>query len=209
MILLLIAVLIIILILYMRVNIRVTYLKDGTDDELIFIISTLMGLLNIKREINVVDLVLSNKKLALELKEEIEVTRKGMLLKELERVLDYQKILDITERVKELMQMYKNAILYFKNKIIIRYLNWETGIGTGDAALTGIATGFLWNVKTIIVYVLNTQFRIVDVPSVNIKPNFERIAFITQFDCIFSFKIGHAIIAGIKGLIAKRRMVIK
>lgn len=202
MILLLFACFIIFIVPFLKVSIRINYLKNGTNDELIIIFSSLFGLINVKREINVVDMVLAGRKPAIRLEEEIEITRKGRLLKELERVFNYEEILNVIERVKNQLKKYNSSIQYFKKKIIIRHFNWETGIGIGDAALTGIATGLLWNVKNVVIYILNTQFRITDVPAVNIRFDFERIVFTTQFDCIFSFKIGHAIIAGLKGLIA-------
>jgi hypothetical protein len=50
--------LLIIVLLVSRINIRVTYYREGRDDELIIVVSALFGLINIKNELNLLELLL-------------------------------------------------------------------------------------------------------------------------------------------------------
>ncbi len=188
---------------FLKINIRFTYLKDGINDEIVVVFSTLHGLVSVKREINVIEMVASGSKPAMRLEEEMEVSGGGRPVKETGRILSLSVIIEKIRQVKEMIGNYMEAFRYITGKTTVRYFKWETGIGTGDAALTGIISGLLWNVKTIVIAFINRRCRILEQFKVDIKPDFERIALTTQFDCILSFKIGHAIIAGFKALKAK------
>jgi hypothetical protein len=187
---------------FTNVNIRITYYRERNNDELIIIVSTLLGLVNFKIETNLIDFVMSRSP-GLEVKQEIEATGKGKLVKEIEQELDLEEVRSGVEKIMRLYKKYKGPICYFRSKIAVKELKWQTYLGTGDAALTGIFIGILWNIKTLILSVLDSQFKWLVAREVEIVPDFENINFGTNFDCILSFKIGHAIIAGIKGITAK------
>jgi hypothetical protein len=78
-------------------------------------------------------------------------------------------------------------------------------LGAGDAAATGILVGLLWNIKTLFSLVANLTFKSSLLPDLNIIPCFDGALFSTNFDCILSIRTGHAIIAGVIFLTAKKK----
>lgn len=77
---------------------------------------------------------------------------------------------------------------------------WGTVLGLEDAALTGMATGILWGIKGTILGLLQrsykfdrTKHHVMVLPSYNL-PGWE-----TMLDCIFTVRMGHIILGGIKG----------
>jgi hypothetical protein len=141
----------------------------------------------------------------LKIRGELEPTAKGKPLKEFGTYIYAEKALDYYRKYKETAQKYKNAVKYVKRKIYIRKLQWHTVLGTGDAAATGIATGLLWNVKTIFSTLLGAGFKLKLLPDLHITPCFDGAMFITSFDCILSIRIGHAITAAMLYLTANKK----
>lgn len=79
---------------------------------------------------------------------------------------------------------------------------WGTVLGLENAALTGMATGILWGMKGTILGLLQRSYKldrnkhhVMVLPSYNI-PGWE-----TMLDCIFTIRVGHIILGGIKGFI--------
>lgn len=72
---------------------------------------------------------------------------------------------------------------------------WSTRIGTGDAALTAIFSGMLWAVKTTVTGYLQTKYRFVKQPEVEVLSDFQNSGLKMAFDCIFRVKLGYIMIA--------------
>lgn len=195
----------IVLIFFMKANLRITYYREGANDEVVVILSTLLGLVNVKGEVNLAELILRDRGFVLETKSELEVTKKGRLIKELGKLTDYRDIYSGMLKVREMVRVYRDAGMYLISKASVSHLHWDTRVGTRDAAITGIIAGLLWNVKTLVLYILKLHVNFTSPPEISIKPDFNNAVLYTKFDCILTFKIGHAIIAGLKGLIAKIR----
>ena len=174
----------IVILLISNINIRVSYCRKGAYDELIIIVSALFGLISIKNELNLFELLL-NKSSAL-------WARKGKAL------YRYRKYGEAVLR-------HKDTIKYIMRNVCIKKFKWHTVLGTGDAAVTGIAIGLLWNMKTIISTMLGAGFRMLPLPDLNIIPCFDGTIFSTSFDCILSIRIGHAITAGILFIILEKK----
>ncbi|MDI6707153.1 MAG: DUF2953 domain-containing protein, partial [Bacillota bacterium] len=100
-------------------------------------------------------------------------------------------------RALRLYRRYRKAIDFLRERITVKELSWETSLGTGDAAVTGMAVGLMWTLKTAVISILDTRLRNLTLGAVEITPSFDCAKFRTKFDCILRFKIGHAIIASI------------
>lgn len=185
-----------ILIPFTSITIRVTYLRDGSDDELIAIVAGLFGLVNIKRETNLIKLMMSLRS-GVEMEHEIEATKKGRPIKESSSFLNYKEAVWEFRRALRLYRRYRKAIDFLRERITVKELSWETSLGTGDAAVTGMAVGLMWTLKTAVISILDTRLRNLTLGAVEITPSFDCAKFRTKFDCILRFKIGHAIIASI------------
>ncbi len=78
------------------------------------------------------------------------------------------------------------------------YLRWETEIGTGDPATTGISFGALWALKTWVYINLQRNVKLgFGVPNLRVIPYFGEKKLNLDFQCIFGIRAGHIIVAGL------------
>jgi hypothetical protein len=90
---------------------------------------------------------------------------------------------------------------WFYRGIHCKHLRWIMEVGFNDAAFTGIAVGGLWGFMGYYIGKLhdNITFQVAK-PQIAVYPSFNQSLFRVDFDCIFTLKIGHIIIAGFKVL---------
>ncbi len=110
-------------------------------------------------------------------------------------------------KIENMKKLYNNRFIlyslikYLLKKVKIKKLIWITKIGLGDAALTGIISGWLWWIKSSVVTLIinkNKKDIIID-----INPDFNKINIETHFNCIIKLKLVYIIIAGINGIRTK------
>ena len=77
-------------------------------------------------------------------------------------------------------------------------MEWHSVIGVGNAALTGTLTGALWSVKGGVLGVISNYMRLKDMPNLSITPSFQKAYSQTQLSCMIQFRIGYAMVAGLK-----------
>jgi len=70
---------------------------------------------------------------------------------------------------------------------------WRTGLGTGDAALTGLATGLIWQLKGQIYSYMQRRLKSVARPALGVSPLFAREGLEIELECIFSIRLGNVI----------------
>ncbi|MDT8859387.1 DUF2953 domain-containing protein [Alkalihalobacillus sp. MEB130] len=85
----------------------------------------------------------------------------------------------------------------FLKKVNVNSLTWHTDIGVGDAAHTAQLAGAIWGVKGNIIGLIGNYMRMKFMPKLTIDPHFQAMVSHTYFSCMFSFRIGHAIVAGL------------
>lgn len=99
----------------------------------------------------------------------------------------------------------KVRLAYLKNKekfrVLQKYLQYrlaipeyslKVGVGTEDAAITGIITGMLWALIGMADALVSHTFHI-GKKSVNVQPDFSKDVLDINFRCIFQMKIVHII----------------
>lgn len=86
----------------------------------------------------------------------------------------------------------------FLKRVVIKHFEWHSLIGVGDAAHTGMITGALWTVKGSVVGMLSNFLRLKEMPVLSVTPHFQMAIIQTRITCIFQFRIGNAILAGLK-----------
>jgi hypothetical protein len=86
----------------------------------------------------------------------------------------------------------------FFRKVIIKKFEWETMIGVGDAAHTGLITGALWAIKGGILGLISHYLKLNEMPKLSVTPHFQVAVIHTRLSCMIQFRIGHAILAGLK-----------
>ena len=111
---------------------------------------------------------------------------------------------DLLNNMRDLKAILKHVVSFhrilrhFLKKINITQVEWHSTMGVGDAAATGMLTGALWTIKGSVIGILSHYFRLLDNPNMSVQPQFQMAISQTSFKCMLHFRIGHAIIAGIK-----------
>jgi len=128
----------------------------------------------------------------------LEEQKKGRiwLLYALHNFEGVQKEID---RVMVLLNDYADFMRWVTNKIQIEHLYWVSRIGLEDAAETAILVGGCWTIKSYIAAALWHRHRCTRArPFIRVYPVYNQKVFCTDFECIFSIRLGHIIGAGIR-----------
>ncbi|WP_026563313.1 DUF2953 domain-containing protein [Bacillus sp. UNC41MFS5] len=86
----------------------------------------------------------------------------------------------------------------FFRKVTMKGLEWNTLIGLGDAAHTGTITGAIWAFKGSIIGLISHYLKLKEMPKITVTPHFQAAVIQTRLTCIIQFRIGYAILAGLK-----------
>ncbi|RDW21549.1 DUF2953 domain-containing protein [Oceanobacillus chungangensis] len=106
--------------------------------------------------------------------------------------VDFTTFPDEVKRLKANVKDAKEKIDYILNTIRIHQLRWSTVGGSGDAFLTGIASGAVWSIKGIIIGYIYEMGEIVCRPDIEVLPTFQSKEFTTTIECIISLPLGQA-----------------
>jgi hypothetical protein len=129
-------------------------------------------------------------------------TEKKTKLSVFDLVRSFQKFRDFLKDVKGFYIITEK----FLSKVTVSKLEWRTWLGAGDAAGTGQTSGLLWSVKGSLTGILSRYMKLSSPPSMEVYPQFQHFMFATVFRCMVSFRIGYAILAGIKVLLHRRKI---
>lgn len=72
---------------------------------------------------------------------------------------------------------------------------WQTLVGTGNAAETGVLVGALWGIKSFLLSIVGRSIKWKKPPTIHIHPAFTEAVLEFKFQSIISFRFGHAILA--------------
>lgn len=97
------------------------------------------------------------------------------------------------------------TIQKFLKHIQCKELSWHTSMGIGDAAATGTITGIIWSIKSIILATMTNYIVLRTFPRLSVQPVWNQTVIHTQFRCILTLKLGHAIVTGIRILLKLRK----
>ncbi|MGE7600877.1 DUF2953 domain-containing protein [Peribacillus sp. NPDC097675] len=104
---------------------------------------------------------------------------------------------DIRTLIHHIVNLHR-IIRNFLGKVQVKEFAWHSVVGTKNAAQTGILTGNCWALKGTIIGLLTTYLDFRIMPAYTITPDFYRRQAQTSFTCILEFRIGQAILTGIK-----------
>ena len=88
---------------------------------------------------------------------------------------------------------------YITKKMRIVNLSLKLGMGTGDAAATGILYGIAW-IAIGSVMTLTRSYLNISEPKIVVAPIFNKVQLSVDFNCIISIKVGHIINTGIRAI---------
>ncbi|MED4464137.1 DUF2953 domain-containing protein [Metabacillus fastidiosus] len=104
---------------------------------------------------------------------------------------------NIKEIVEHVVGLHK-IIRKFLKKVKIESFNWHSQIGIGDAAHTAFIVGLAWALKGNVVGLIGNYMHLRTKPEIAITPAFNIVCSKTKLTCIFHFRIGNAMFAGIR-----------
>ncbi len=192
-----------------ELNIGVLILKNGSQEELVFSIKALSGLIKYRLELPFIEIL--KKGLVVDdlpINSDIEVGKKEVIKDHKEKDISLEEMKNAYKKIKLIFIRYKKIFIYINRRIVFDKIAWATEVGTGDAANTAIVTGSFWLFKSNLFSLLKKQVNLKDL-TVNVVPYYEGEKFNTSFHCIFTLKTGYIIIAGLKILYSKIKRMVK
>lgn len=78
-------------------------------------------------------------------------------------------------------------------------LRWSTCVGLDDAAGTALTAGLLWAAKGMLLSWLDRNYRLPRAMKIDVRPSFAGLRLDTALDCIFQLRLGHIILASLRG----------
>jgi hypothetical protein len=104
----------------------------------------------------------------------------------------------LPQRPQELLEWGRPAIDYFRRRIRFRRLNLFVEIGGLDAFESAMLAGLVWTVAGTLGGILSQIFPLPPgLYQVTVQPNWQEPALGLNLDCMLTFRVGHAIRAGV------------
>ncbi|PFW91903.1 DUF2953 domain-containing protein [Bacillus pseudomycoides] len=178
-----IVLLIILFILFLKISLKVTFLYSEMEKQCLLQVK----IWNIKYTFDVLERMEKQKKKTGQKIEKAE--EEGGIENKVMAQLD--SIGEIVKKLQEIHSVIKKNL----KKVKINQWRWHSQIGTGDAASTGIVTGFAWSTKGMVVGVVGEYMPIIDIPELEITPVFQGKGFASRCELTASFHIYRSIIA--------------
>lgn len=182
-------------------RIVISYGRVGGNDRLTLEVSAWFRLIRIAYELPVVQLAAGQKgpELVAKVEKKESASRKGINLEKLNKWRrNYRQLL---ERVHDLLPIVKRMM----RRVQCPEIEWHTTLGLGEAAGTGALTGLVWGVKSMVIAFFSHQISLRTIPRISVQPVWNNQIIRTQFRCILTFRLGHAMVAGVRILLKLRK----
>ncbi|MEG7333715.1 DUF2953 domain-containing protein [Bacillus sp. 0102A] len=186
----------IVLLLRMKVHVAVEYLHAEDNDKLTLKITTLFGLIRVKKSIPAIKVNKADGTVDIKQKSKSKVKESSSKQK-----ITFDDVHQSIQKIEMLLHQVKNLrkiSASFLAHLHITKLEWVTIVGIHDAAVTGVLTGAVWGVKGGIAAMLYEHLDFVEKPVYEVIPSFQVPVSKTHFQCIFFFRFGHAMLAAFK-----------
>lgn len=191
----------ILLISFMKLKIKVDILHNEENNHIKIKMMVLFGLISYTYNVPFIKVDEENPSLVVKSDTKVGSSDNQTTTSEQKTRITPQDVMEKIRQAKEFLEHVVNLrgiVKRFINHITIHKLEWNSSFGLGDAARTGMATGVLWSLKGSIVGILAHYMRLKSKPVLNITPHFLENVVRTKVICIFSFRIGHAILGGLR-----------
>ncbi|MGO4888721.1 DUF2953 domain-containing protein [Anaerobacillus sp. MEB173] len=194
---LLIIIFIVILIMITKVNIELFYAHDQDNDELTIKFNAWFGLLSYTMSVPLIKVDKDSASIIIE--EEQKVGQND--LEDKKRKITPNLIINKMKEMQDFLRHVKGLhkiMRHFLKNISVTKFEWQTQLGIGDAAHTGVLAGIAWGIKGTAIGIVSHLMLLKTKPKIAVQPAYQSKQSFTRLRCMFSFRIGHAIGAGIK-----------
>ncbi|RKD27064.1 hypothetical protein BEP19_00375 [Ammoniphilus oxalaticus] len=184
------------IVFFTSVRINFEYIRKAEDDRIRIRIE-IWGLIKLKYEIPTLELQMLFKGVGIKHKTGVAVKQEPVKKKKFRLTPNevqnyYRKIYKIKDRMRDF-----NAVVKVMSKQIkCDRLEWYSKVGVGDAAMTGMVTGGVWGIKSIVIGLISRYTTLQTEPKMNVIAAFQGSDINTELHCILRFRIGNIIIAG-------------
>ncbi|MCD8508681.1 MAG: DUF2953 domain-containing protein [Bacillus sp. (in: Bacteria)] len=185
------------LVLLIKIKIFASYEHNGRDDELTLQIQVLRF---IKYKVQVPLLAVDDESASIVYEEK---RQSPLGEKQIKEKFTVHRFIDDVKHFQRLLKHvvgFHTIVRKFMQKMSVNEFYWATQLGTGDAAITGSATGAIWAIKGNVLGILTNYMKIKTMPEIYVNPDFQQMLLKTSFKCMVSFRLGHAMLAGLKVL---------
>jgi hypothetical protein len=181
------------LIIFTKLSIYISYYHYKDDDDLKIELRAWFGLIKYKIKIPAIKVDDNSPSIVVENESGTGGKKVGQLTADgmLNHMKNYKEIL------RHVVQLH-SIVRKFCKKVSVKQFDWHSVVGAGDAAYTGMVTGAIWAVKGGIIGILSHYFRVLEIPKIMVTPNFNHAITQTRLICIFQFRIGNAMLVGIR-----------
>ncbi|RXZ77911.1 DUF2953 domain-containing protein [Paenibacillaceae bacterium] len=189
-----------------EVTCRFEIKRRGEDDYLSFQIRALFGLLSYQFEVPV--LFMKNGRLQIQTEKEKHQIA-GENQQSGRQKISFERALEFYQRLKLLRlhtDHFTTWLLHTLRRFRITAWDWNTSIGTGEAAWTAIATGQIWAIQTSLLGGLSHFIHLQSMPRMAVRPVYNHVYFSTDLLCIAKIRFGYAMLAGLHLLVRIRRV---
>jgi hypothetical protein len=197
---LIILILLFLLIIFSKLTIHLNYFHHNDNDELTLQFRLWFGIIKYKMNIPLVKIDDNSPSIVVKGNTQFGDSQKSKSPMEEVQITEDDIMANFTN-AKEIIQHVVNMqviVRKFLKRIVIKRFEWHSLVGIGDAAHTGVIAGALWTIKGSIVGMLSHFLRLKEMPILSVTPHFQLAIIQTRITCIFQFRIGYAILAGLK-----------
>lgn len=187
------------LIIFTKLTIQIDYFHHNDNDDLMLEFRIWFGLIKFKKHIPLIKIDDNSPSIVVKSNspkqpQETSTDKNVHQIKPSDIVRNLKNVRELLTHVFNL----KVVVRKFMKKVSVKKLEWHTIIGVGDAAITGMVSGGLWAIKGSIIGLLSHFLKLREMPHLTVTPHFQQAIIQTRITCIFQFRIGNAILAGMK-----------
>ncbi|MBA2871754.1 hypothetical protein HNQ85_002029 [Anoxybacillus calidus] len=185
----------------MRMSILIDVKHAQGDDRVKITLKTLFGLIRYTINIPLVKVDKESLGIIVSRRDEMSYGKSNVEIQPKKNKYTPSEIVDSLKQTKRFVNhvVHLHSILKkFLSHIAVTKFEWHTTFGTGDAAYTGMAIGIGWSVKYGIVAIVSRYMKLKTGPVITITPSFQQAMSQTHFICMIHFRIGHAMLAGMR-----------
>ncbi|SHH48064.1 Protein of unknown function [Caloranaerobacter azorensis DSM 13643] len=194
----LIFIFLILILLYAPISIEIEFYRKNNNNDLEIKIISIYGISKIQINIPMVKLIDYNRKLALRIKNKIEVGQNEKDIFVDKNIVTYKQFINIYKNFIKKRKYIRELTDYIIENLEVEKIVWISNIGTSDAFISAITCGILLQIKSFILSYLLNKKEIKEIDFA-VHPSYKSNKFDVIFDCIIKIKLVHIIIAGIKG----------
>jgi hypothetical protein len=176
---------------YSKIKIEIYYKRAAKRDKGEVKLTGLGGLIHYRLSIPTVDFKDMDKGVKVESDKETSTKKKGedTFINKDKIEFWYESYEVLLHRVK----YFQESLRWFMARVHCHKWEWNTNIGTGDAAEAGVLTGIIWGVKTTILGFISHYIRWDREPEIEVTPCFQQAMLDTSFEANFSVTLGSTI----------------